>query len=137
MPTSHITITLSLILLLAAPTFADDTWNYTKGGDDWDFADCNSKIRPQSPLNVTHDNSSSDYIDWYTNQGYSQFVFLPSYTPSKYTTAAVADYVYQIAGDFGWIFATEPSNYTRTNMIKWEATNIRIHYPSEHYINST
>ena len=56
-------------------TAASPDWNYTNGGADWNFANCNSTKKVQSPINIT--TNGSQYRDWAD----SQFSFLPVYEP--------------------------------------------------------
>ncbi len=71
--------------------------------------------------------------DWFTPEKAIPFTFLPSYKadiPEK----DFKNHTYMVYGNFGSIIITEPSDYTATQVIKWDAKNIRFHYPSEHTI---
>lgn len=120
---------LVVAFLLGAVSAADPAWNYAKGGTDWTDKACIDINKVQAPINVIHNGT-----DWYVNPDSTQFAFLPSYTSAKADKSGVVNYVYQLSGEFGNYFATEPSKNPTNNMVKWEAESIRFHYPSEHKV---
>ena len=60
------------------------------------------------------------------------FVFIPSYTPAVPTITKNVNFTFIAHGDFGSVLITEPSDYSVTNAIKWNAKFIKFHYPAEH-----
>jgi carbonic anhydrase len=72
-------------------------------------------------------------INWWEPEKAIAFTFLPSYTPAV-PKLEVVNFTHVATGDFGSIFITEPSDYAATQVIKWQAKDVRFHYPSEHTI---
>lgn len=94
---------------------------------------CNNPSQTQSPvdLNMTG-------LDWWHPEKGTQLAFLPSYKSVVPTRQdGKTNFTYTVWGDFGQVFATEPSDYPVTNVIKWDAKYIKFHYPSEHTLNGT
>lgn len=50
------------------------------------------------------------------------------------TGASVLNFVYTMNGTFGGMFAKEPVNNNATKVVRWDSTQIKFHYPSEHAI---
>lgn len=72
-------------------------------------------------------------INWWEPEKAIAFTFLPSYT-SAVPKLEVVNFTHVATGDFGSILITEPSDYAATQVIKWQAKDVRFHYPSEHTI---
>jgi len=87
----------------------DPNWNYKNGGKDWDFANCNNSKQQQSPVSLF-----AQGFDWWDVDKGLQFVFLPSYKAAVPTSKKVENFTSVVYGDFGSVFATEPSNYQVT-----------------------
>ena len=66
------------------------------------------------------------------------FSFLPNYaSTSQNVVGNVTDYVYSLFGDFGTLYAGEPSrSASSARQLMWTANEIRFHYPSEHKLNN-
>jgi carbonic anhydrase len=77
-------------------------------------------------------------FNWWKQDKGIQLSFLPSYVPAVPTKLDTkTNFTYTVYGDFGQVFASEPSNYAVTQVIKWDARYIKFHYPSEHTVNGT
>lgn len=72
-------------------------------------------------------------FDWST-YAYS---FLPDYAKGDATWYGFEQWVYQVYGDFGGLYAAEPARSTVNRVVYWQSENIRFHYPSEHLLNGT
>lgn len=72
-------------------------------------------------------------MDWFEPEKAVPFTFLPSYK-ADIPRKEIENFTYIVYGDFGSNIITEPSDYTATQVIKWDAKFIRFHYPSEHTI---
>ena len=72
-------------------------------------------------------------IDWWVPEKAIPFTFLPSYTAAV-PKMEVLNFTRIATGDFGSILITEPSDYAATQVIKWNAKDVRFHYPSEHTV---
>ena len=46
----------------------------------------------------------------------------------------MVNYVYQMQGTFGGMFAKEPINNNDSAIVRWDSDSIRFHYPAEHTI---
>ena len=122
------------------PQPTNSTWNYDLNGTDWDFASCNLAYYVQAPINITNQNFmssggykyyfSSDWADW-------GFSLLPDFSSGNVTWAGVDQYVYTVMGDFGGIYAAEPTKSTSSHIVYWQSNSIRFHYPAEHTLNNT
>lgn len=124
------TLGLLMLSVTAHQINGDPEWNYDKHGADWNFTNCNSSSMVQSPVNTTF---SAKPFDWYG----AAFTFLPSYEVSGVTEAGPKDYVYRLYGDFGGVFASETLPIaSSTRQVRWDANEIRFHYPSEHIVNN-
>ena len=88
--------------------FAPD-WNYEKGGDDWNFLNCNNTKQQQSPVDLKNPG-----IDWWFPEKAIPFTFLPSYTASVPTAVLDLNYTKTALGNFGSIIITEASDYSVT-----------------------
>jgi carbonic anhydrase len=53
------------------------------------------------------------------------------------TWFGVDQYVYTAFGDFGGIYAAEPTKSTSSHIVYWQSNSIRFHYPAEHTLNNT
>jgi len=94
---------------------------------------CNNTKQQQSPVDLLKQG-----MDWYHPEKGLQLSFLPAYkaaVPTRQDSAT--NFTYTVWGDFGQTFATEPSDYPVTQVIKWDAKYIKFHYPSEHTLNGT
>jgi len=107
----------------------DPDWNYEKGGDDWNFLNCNNTKQQQSPVDLKNPG-----IDWWFPDKAIPFTFLPSYAASVPLAVLDLNYTKTALGTFGSIIITEASDYSVTQVIKWDAFEIKFHYPSEHTI---
>lgn len=95
----------------------------------------------QAPITVTNIGANDTgnftwYVSykWYEN-GYS---FLPDFSPGQSTWYGIEQYVYQIFGNFGGVYLSEPAVNNSTNhIVYYETTNLRFHYPAEHVLNGT
>jgi hypothetical protein len=84
-----------------------------------------------SPVNLQNPGKS-----WWVLDKAMPFVFLPSYTPAVPTITKNINFTYIAHGDFGSVLITEPTDYSVTNAIKWNAKLVKFHYPSEHKYNN-
>ena len=107
-------------------------WNYTQGGDDWNFTNCNKLTQQQSPVDLLNPGK-----DWWIPDKAVPFTFLPSYKAGVPTITKDVNFTYIAHGDFGSIIITEPSDYGATQVIKWNSKYVKFHYPSEHTYNGT
>jgi len=71
--------------------------------------------------------------DWWVPEKAIPFTFLPSYLPDI-PYMRVENFTHIASGNFGSIIITEPSDYGATQVIKWDALEVRFRYPSEHTI---
>ena len=72
---------LSILILVgiacASGVFEDPpSWNYDKGGADWNFTHCNNSAWVQAPIDTKN---LSQNVDWKN----SSFSFLPDYISGK------------------------------------------------------
>ena len=81
-------------------------WNYLKGGDDWNFTNCNNSKQQQAPINFNETN-----INWWKPVKAIQYSFLPSYQPAV-PKKDVFNSTFTVFGDFGSVLATEPTDYS-------------------------
>lgn len=107
-------------------------WNYTQGGDDWDFFNCNTTKQQQSPVDLLNPG-----FDWWMPDKAVPFTFIPSYTAAIPKITKDINFTFVAHGDFGSVIITEPSDYGATQVIKWNSKYIKFHYPSEHSYNGT
>jgi hypothetical protein len=76
---------------------------------------CNVATKTQSPIKVTHNGT-----DWYDPvASVAQLVFLPGFSKAPATKAGFENFVYQVYGDFGYIFAKEPRNNDK--ILRWDS----------------
>ena len=94
----------------------DPNWNYDKGGSDWNFTNCNNTKQQQSPVDLINPG-----VQWWTPDKAIQFTFLPTYKPAVAKSIIPENYTLTARGNFGQVIATEPSDYSVTNVIKWNA----------------
>ena len=123
---------LLMITLNAAHQNIGDppAWDYKQHGKDWkDLPGCNDPGYVQNPVDAT---ATASFKDWYEKS----FSFLPDYKDKAAVTfAGAVDYVYRLRGDFGKLFAAEALNQVTSRSVRWDAYEIRFHYPAEHKIN--
>ena len=60
------------------------------------------------------------------------FTFIPSYGAAVPMVTNKVNFTTMAVGDFGSALITEPSDYSVTNVIKWQSMYIKFHYPAEH-----
>ena len=66
------------------------------------------------------------------------FSFLPDFKSNQATWYGIEQYVYQVYGDFGGIYLSEPAVNNSTNhIVLYDTKNLRFHYPAEHMLNNT
>ena len=94
----------------------NDTWNYDLNGTDWgapNLTDCAVTYIVESPINVTNLNftsANSSYTNYFSyNWAINSFAFLPDYMSGLINYAGVVQYVYQLFGNFGGLYAAEPN----------------------------
>ena len=130
-PSILVLLVLALFTLVSAESILGEwnpNWNYTQGGADWDFPNCNNKKQQQSPVDM------QSGINWWIPNNGLPFTFIPSYKSAISTKLGAENFTYTAWGDFGSIIITEPSDYLATQAIRWVAKNVKFHYPSEHTI---
>ena len=73
--------------------------------------------------------------DWYTVPKV-MFSFYPLFQSTGVVNASVQNYMYTVipTKSFGQILAKEPSVNDNSKVVKWDAQQLRFHYPSEHHI---
>ena len=131
-------VQLFIGLTCAASIEAPPSWNYDKGGADWNFTACNNTQWVQAPINTAN---MSQNVDWKN----SSFSFLPDYFSGKSLSYGIKNYVYQLAANkndgqtpWGVLYAAAPvANFPANNQLYLVPFEVRYHYPSEHYINGT
>jgi hypothetical protein len=119
----------------------NSSWNYDQGGSDWTYEWCTMKEYVQAPITMTNvgANSTGNFT-WYVTYPWSLngYAFLPNYESGSSTWYGIEQYVYQIFGEFGGIYLSEPARNNATNhVVYYETTNLRFHYPAEHVLNGT
>ncbi len=141
---------IAVFVLLVANAVAqylpptNDTWNYDANGTDWTNTtspwNCWKTTSVQSPIDITNLNATATtefkqlYVYQWVYNGYS---FLPDYSAAVATYAGVVQYVYQVYGNFGGLYAAEPAKNAANHVVYWQSSNIRFHYPTEHALNGT
>lgn len=129
---------LSLAQTLLGPT--NSTWNYDQHGTDWTMYSTCMNNSTHAPQDLTCQNSTAtpEYktLTAY-NWAYYNFAFLPDFSAATATWYGQEQWVYQMFGDFGGIYATEPIRSVTSRVLYWDATNILFHYPSEQLLNGT
>lgn len=95
----------------------------------------------QAPIDITNINANNTnnftyYLAYrWADNGYS---FLPDFINGTASWYGIEQYVYQIYGNFGGVYLSEPAVNNATNhIVYYDAMNIRFHYPSEHKLNGT
>lgn len=76
-------------------------------------------------------------LNWWMPDKAIPFTFIPSYSAAVPTITKDINFTYIAHGDFGSVIITEPSDYSATQVIKWNSKYIKFHYPSEHTYNGT
>lgn len=84
----------------------------------------------QSPRDLYHNGT-----DWYTVPK-TMFSFYPMFAASGVSSSEVENFMYTVnaSKSFGTLIAKEPSVSDGSKVVKWDAQQLRFHYPSEHQV---
>lgn len=119
----------------------NSTWNYDLQGTDWSaYSYCAGAYFVEAPIDISNIQQVGT-ADFKTYMAYDwsiySYSFLPDFASGDATWYGFEQWVYQVYGSWGGLYAAEPSKSTVNRVVYWDSFNIRFHYPSEHTLNGT